>query len=763
MNHRIPCQTEQHATLYPSLQSAERRACRPVARLACGLVLAALVAIEVGAAGAPQQPVPATGGEAALVEARRLFDALDYEHAVAVLDMVIVQLQSRIAQEPSVKATLVSAYEMRARARFGLGNQDGARADFKLLLALAPGHALPDQVSPRVVAVFDEVKNATVGRVHLTITPADAELELDGTPLAVAAGAIPLATGSHTLVAKKPGYRRGTQEFLVAANATVEVPLGLERVSATISIVTVPAAVEVLVDGVSRGTTTAGPLAPEYADWPARLSVPSSSISRPMILDDVPTGSHLVEFRRDCHVRAERRVDVKEPADYRLDPVKLDPAVARVRVDSKLEGAVVFLDDKPRGAVPLLMEDVCEGPHTVEIRTPQGRFVRRIDAHTGDQVSLEGAIKPAFAILSTSGLPEGLRGGPDLRLAVEKALDVARAATFFAPAGDKVAQALQAERLSPGWLAFDRERRSIGEVAPKFTSSARRDISARLARALDVQGLAEVTVPPGGDPNQILVTLLAAGSGEPDVLELRLDKPESLARALSQLERMPPLLRPSVGLHAVDVLDVAGAVVVSNEPNSAAARAGLAPGDVIVRANGKPVGDAVQLAALLGELNANDHLTAEARDRTGVAKRADLTVTTVPRAVWMGDQTLVFNKLILELRFRLASSAGPVDESVGRLNLGVSLMRVGNWSDALAELDRVRLPDGPGVSNGTVQYLTGLCYEALGRLPEAEKAWRAAAAVPESMLTEDGPLVKDLADRKLKDLQRRGGPSFERD
>ena len=49
----------------------------------------------------------------------------------------------------------------------------------------------------------------------------------------------------------------------------------------------------------------------------------------------------------------------------------------------------------------------------------------------------------------------------------------------------------------------------------------------------------------------------------------------------------------------------------------------------------------------------------------------------------------------------------------------------------------------PRVGPGTVQYLLGLCSEELGNRAEADAAFKAAAAT-ESLLTEDGPAVKDL-------------------
>jgi serine protease DegQ len=46
----------------------------------------------------------------------------------------------------------------------------------------------------------------------------------------------------------------------------------------------------------------------------------------------------------------------------------------------------------------------------------------------------------------------------------------------------------------------------------------------------------------------------------------------------------------------------AGAVITHVEPGSAAARAGIAPGDVIVRANGQSIQDAGDLRNMVGLL-----------------------------------------------------------------------------------------------------------------------------------------------------------------
>jgi hypothetical protein len=120
----------------------------------------------------------------------------------------------------------------------------------------------------------------------------------------------------------------------------------------------------------------------------------------------------------------------------------------------------------------------------------------------------------------------------------------------------------------------------------------------------------------------------------------------------------------------------------------------------------------------------------------------------------MYDQTLMANRILAELRTRVQSPANETEESVIRLNMAAALVRLQAWSDARAELQRVKLPEGRAVGNGTVQYLLGICSEALGSRAEAETAFRVAAS-SESLLTEDGPPVRELAEARIADMQRR--------
>ena len=114
------------------------------------------------------------------------------------------------------------------------------------------------------------------------------------------------------------------------------------------------------------------------------------------------------------------------------------------------------------------------------------------------------------------------------------------------------------------------------------------------------------------------------------------------------------------------------------------------------------------------------------------------------------DPSVSYNRALLELRDQLESTATPTAAAAVRLNLAITNMRLGNWEDALSALEATKLPEGPGVSAGTIAYLTGLSLEALGRSSDAMAAYKRAAAAPDARLAYEGPLVAPLAQQKLQ-------------
>ena len=736
----------------PASLGAEARNAKAAAGF-CAVVTAAAVTILASPAAAQFVPTPAPA-DAVLAEARQAYEATDYERARMLLDGVISGLGSAPGS-PEQRQAVAAAYELRARTRFNLRDLDGARADFRAMLLLNPSYLLAAEVNPRVLALFEEVKKATVGAVSFVIAPTDAQVTLNDVRLPSDAGTLTLIAGTYTLSGSRTGYASATQTFTVIPGIDPQtITLSLERVSSSLSFVTSPANIDVIIDGVARGRTELDPGAKTEG---------GGLVSKPFVITDLQNGRHRVEFRRDCFIGTEQNVDVPKADDYQLGTVRLVPAVATVTVNADVPGATVFVDDAPRGPTPLTLDDICQGPHTIEVRTAYGRHLRRFDLKAGQQEGFQARVRPAFAIISDSGASAGVRGGPDLRLMAESAFQETNSIVLFAPAEQVAADALAADKLPVDWLAFDMLRKPIGQAAT-IGEQARGSLATSLARKLNAQGIAAVAREPGGDPAAMLLILLAPGSAEPDVIRWRTDNPQSVRESLRELDAAPPIFRSSIGVLAIDVQDVDGVIVAGVEPGSSAATAGIQPGDTITAAAGSPVTGAVQLMVSIGARAAGQPLAVDVRDRADVIKKLELPVQAVPNVVSLADRDLPANRLALEFAYRASSLSDALEETAVRLNLAALSLRLRNQTEAVRELERVvkvltegkvpaSLTDAIG---GTAHYLMGIATEASGDLARAEAAWRQAAQSRSTLLIDGGSIpIKDAAEERLQ--QSSGG------
>ena len=717
---------------HPAIASSWVRRCAALATL---LTLSLLPAAVAGAQDVAQ-------GEALLAEAIRLFDELDYERAVPALDSAIAAVQAGAAEPGPARTAFARALELRGRARFGLNDVEGASSDFRMLLELEPAFTFDTQVSPRVVSLLESVRKTTVGSVRLAVDPADALVELEGRRIP-SSGSVPVHAGDLTIAISRVGFRPIEQQVSVKPDATTDVVVALERVAPAVFIVTTPPGVEVLVAGSSHGRTERGPLLPEYESLPGRLGVPADEVSRPLVLTDLAPGAHAVTFRRDCYVSQERQLTIDAIADFRIEPVQLAPAIGTLTVQSTPAGATVLVDGQARGVTPLTLSDVCAGPRRVEVRSPHGRAARDVTIEPNQTVAVQEEVKPTFALLPSAEPPSP--GLPDNRTRVERALANSRRVGLYLPTDAELEKAMDGQPLPADWLAFDASGQPVG-AASAFPPAARRDLSERLAKALDVQGVGAVSQPTAGS-SEVVVSLLAAGAGHPDVVPVIPERVDSVTDALERFDYAPPLFHRGIGAVAIEVLDTPGLIVASVEADGPAARAGIATGDVIVKANGSAVATAADFEKLLEAGGDGDAVSLEVLDRKGAARAVTVGLTTTPRLVSVSDRTLLFNSLAVELRSRLAS-AEPAEQPFIRLNLAVALMRLGDYVGAREQLAGVDLPPGPGISRGTQQYLVGLVHEGLGDATSAEQAWRAAEAAG-GLLTDEGPSIALLAKQKL--------------
>jgi archaellum component FlaG (FlaF/FlaG flagellin family) len=706
---------------------------RRLVRLTASLAVAWLLAGTMARAQQAAEP-------AELAQARQLFDALDYEQALPLLDRAVAVLEQQAARDPNSRQMLTAAYGMRARARFGTGNKDGAVADFRSALSIDPGFALGQGVSPRIVALLDEVKSSTIGALEILTDPGDVNVLVDGAPARVDAGKVSLAAGAHAIKITRPGYKSADQSVVVSAGQSVPLRLTLERVSTVLTVISSPPGVEVVVNGTSRGKTAGGPLSPSLATLPQQLGVPPDQVSQPLAIGDLSTGTLDVELRRPCYATEHRQLPVQGLSDVMLDPVKMKPAVGTLSIDSDPAGATVLVDGEDKGSAPVTLSSVCAGSHTVEFRSVAGRDVQRISLDSGAQVSVAGRMRAAFAILAA---PQAANG-PDVRLGVERAFASSRSLLLYAPAAEASRAAIEKETVNDEWFGL-----LPGQMG--LPAGDRRGKLQRLADAFDAQGIAWVRPTTPGS-NEVTVALEVPGGASPDDLVVDLDRPDSVRQAVSRLDQPLTLSHATLGIASVDVLDVKGAVIVDVEAGKPGAAAGLKVGQIIESLDGQAVTSVTDFETRLGTHQATDRVTLSVRAPGGAPQTVTAGLQVVPVLVAGTDRFMPANAVVAVLRSRLAGVSDPAELAATQLNLGAALLRAGDGAGAKEILDKTTLPAGSGVSAGTVAFLRGQASELAGDRAAAITAYTTASQA-DGRLPADGPLVKSLAARALERLK----------
>ena len=396
------------------------------------------------------------------------------------------------SQDEATRPLLAAAYELRGRALQNLRDLDGARNDWRAMLLLAPGYVFPVEAGPRALALFEEVRASTIGMVDITVSPADAEVRVDGRLIPDRPLRLSLADGPHTVTATRRSHRPAEQAFTVKAGETATVPLSLERVQSTLTFSAVPSQVDVIVNGESRGTTQADPTAkPAPADAEPR---PSAAF----VIEELPTGRYTLDLRSPCFVSEQRTVDVQRPQDIRLDTIRLTPARAEVSVQSVAPDARIVTSSGVTAANdmrPPQVLSLCAGSHVVEVRSPLGRDLRRYDLKTGQKEQFVARVRPAFALVPGGETNAAAAVGRDIRLTAEQAFREASNVTLF--------------------VADDN-----GGSLPAVTTAERRAMVTKVARDIGAQGLAGLSRD-AASPDTLNLALWAPGSGRPDLLRWR--------------------------------------------------------------------------------------------------------------------------------------------------------------------------------------------------------------------------------------------------
>jgi hypothetical protein len=164
------------------------------------------------------------------------FTSLDQDEAIDLFTSVIEFLESQAERRALQHQELVmlgSSHFYRAAAKLNLGTgDDEVREDLRLSLeAVTDSRDLEidlDLVSPKLIELFNEVKEGQIAHLLVIPDPAAADVTIDGRPALLSIDGIPVLPGTHTVTARHPGSNPAEETVTVVAGETVDVYLTLE-------------------------------------------------------------------------------------------------------------------------------------------------------------------------------------------------------------------------------------------------------------------------------------------------------------------------------------------------------------------------------------------------------------------------------------------------------------------------------------------------------------------------------------------------------
>ncbi|MGQ0700867.1 MAG: PEGA domain-containing protein [Panacagrimonas sp.] len=208
------------------------------------------------------------------------------------------------------------------------------------------------------------------GKLALVSDPS-ADVFIDGNPRgSTPLEALELAPGSHRLMLRAPRYQVHEAEVNIEGGGIVQnLRVNLVPGWAPVSIRSVPAGAEILIDGVASGST------------PKTLEVGS--------------GAHEIGLRLEGHAQWKDRIAVtaNEPLD--LPEVKLLPADGALKIASQPAGASVSVNGAFRGQTPLQVNLPPGRAHRIQFSAPGYRPAERsVEMAAESSQDLSVALEP---------------------------------------------------------------------------------------------------------------------------------------------------------------------------------------------------------------------------------------------------------------------------------------------------------------------------------------------------------------------------------
>jgi tetratricopeptide (TPR) repeat protein len=636
---------------------------------------------------------------------------------------------------PDAGDLVARAYEGRALSLANLGRNDEASGDFESLVRFDPAYSMEiSGLSPKIVKLYMSVRKRIIGVISVETTPLGAEVTLNDQLL----GPTPITnrevvSGSYSLRVSRAGFDPVEEEVQVEAGSKLERQFILTPNARSIRVATIPRDVKILLDGKERGATF-GAATVEFEQVAREMGVSLIDISEPLLVENLQPGDHEILLRKECFqdviIPITIEIDPENNFPVTYKPFSMEPSRGSIDVSSEPPGAAIFLDGKPAGKAPAVLQDVCSGTHDLEMEKPGlGRYAGKVEVVKDGTSRVSQRLKLTIALFDFQ--QGGTAGELSGRLGEQTRYNLL---SGKAEISDELRQRVRLEVESAGdHLLSGRTQKEI-ETALK-------------AELILVAG------PDGGSDGLLALRLYGPLSDEADRWNVRGTGAGAMREFMEALQAEPPVSRTWSGLRLIDQFGERSPRILGISAESPASNLDIRPGDRLISAGDRTVSGAEAFAEILRNARPGEplHIGIQ-RDQTN--SQVEIQLGMSPVILPFHGEGLLYNKMIADLQQQFAIAGKEPHSSFALINIAVALMHFGKWEEAIDQaLDKVEFERISGISRGTVDYLKGNCYERLNHTGEARKSFQKAAGASGATLGDhDGPALAASAARREKAL-----------
>jgi hypothetical protein len=591
-----------------------------------------------------------------------------------------------------------------------------AAKELETILELNPDFDIDRSITnARLQGIFDTFRNSKLCKVKLTLSPEGGVLNLDGKPSSMGPSGLKyMSPGQHVIAYSRPGFQSAEQHVDLVLKDTKTLDFTLTRISSTLSFHTCPAGTEVLLDGKPLGATS-GQAGSDLQPYAEKLGISVEQASAAFIVAEMSPGKHILELRAPCY--RPRRIELGEEfstpfADNRLaDPlVKLEPSRGSLTVQTPVPGGELFLSGKSFGNLPVKNLDVCAGSYELQVKYPAGGYTQRVEILDGKAVSLQVRPKPRMYYLGFEGNDEFAGRDRIVKMLGDLGERLRDVAYLRVPSGESPQEALT-----------------------------------RLQANKDAELVLRAR-PVAGKPIHQVELIISTLAGDEENLFIKPLEEDPLGVLVTRLNTQAVLSMPWPGLVLLDVSGEPGPWVL--QADAAAQKAGMKLYKSITALNGKPVASVQAFRKVLGE-TAGDRVTLT-QGEVNVVVPVSAQALELP----VNASNLCYPFMLADLQLRYLGAKGD-EAGLLRLNQALALMHFRKYDRAMEILRDAKVTLTQGVSQGTIDYYTGICLLRLGNVytSEAIQAFNQALKYPlATVFGPEGPLVSTLAKQALEDL-----------